>query len=110
MFFINYISFLNVVPTMLQLITIVVPNVSADWRYVAYALAYDIQIVRRIAATHNENPTKCCIELFEDWILTSHGSKPKIWQTLLKALEKIEQLVATTETITKELIQMDSNN
>ena len=95
---------------MRQLNKIVVPNVSADWKDVAYALDYDVQIVRRIINTHNGDSTKCCKELFEDWLITSHGNEPKTWQTLLNALKEVEPLVAVTEKITKELIEMDSNN
>ena len=79
--------FLNVAPKMHQLNTIVVPNVSADWEEVAYALEYNIQIVRRIKNTHNKDLTKCCKELFEDWLITANGNKPKIWKTLVKALK-----------------------
>ena len=93
-----------------QLNKIVVPKVSADWKDVAYALNYDIQIVRRITNTHNGDSTKCCKELFEDWLITINGSKPKIWQTLLKALKEIEQLAAATEKVIEELIQMDLND
>ena len=110
LFFINYISFLNVAPKMHQLNKIVVPNVSADWKDVAYALGYDVQTVRCITNTHNGNSTKCCKELFHDWLMTSHGNEPKTWQTLLNALKEVEQLVTVTKQITKELIEMDSNN
>ena len=93
-----------------QLNTIVVPNVSVDWEDVAYALQYDIHIVRRITNTHSGDLTKCCKELFKDWLISNHGKGPRIWQTLLKALKEIEQLAAVTEKIVKDLIEMDSNN
>ena len=93
-----------------QLNTIVVQKVSADWEDLAFALHYDIPVVRRITNTHNGDSTKCCKELFKDWLVTTNGSGPKIWQTLLKALKEVQQLAATTEKVTEELIQMDSNN
>ena len=94
-------------PLMHDLNRIVVPRVSAEWEDVAYALQYDIPTVEKISVKHKENPTKCCKELFKNWLATDKGAKPKIWQTLLDKLKEIEELYGVTEDIIKILIQMD---
>ena len=86
---------------------IVVPKVSAEWEDIAYALRYDIPTVEKINVKCKENPTKCCKELFKNWLATDNGAKPKIWQTLMEKLNDIEELSGVTEDIMKILIQMD---
>ena len=86
---------------------IVIPRVSAEWEDIAYELEYEISTVRNIRNKHKENPKKCCKELFEDWLTTDNGAKPKIWQTLLDKLKEIEELSSVTENITERLIEMD---
>ena len=90
--------------------TILVPKVAAHWENIAYALDYEISAVDQISSKHNENPTKCCRELFKDWLVTSNGVKPKIWQTLLDKLKELQDLDAVTEETIKELIQKDSQD
>ena len=85
---------------------IVVHKVSAAWEDIAYALQYDIPTVERISVKCQDNPTKCCKELFKNWLTTDDGAKPKIWQTLMDKLKEIEELVGVTEDIMKRLIQM----
>ena len=101
------ISILTLEPLMHDLNRIVVPKVSAEWEDIAYALQYDIPTVQQISVKHRENPTKCCKELFKNWLSTCNGAKPKIWQTLLDKLKEIEELHGVTEHIIKVLIQMD---
>ena len=86
---------------------IVVSEVAAEWEDIAYALQYKIPTIKLIRSKH-EDPRKCCKELFEDWLTTDNGAKPKIWQTLLNKLKEIKELHAVTESITEKLIQMDS--
>ena len=88
---------------------IVVPKVAAEWEKVAYALHYKIPAVQCIRRNHNGDARGCCEELFEDWLTTSNGANPKIWQTLLDTLNEIEELASVTREITDQLIQMDSN-
>ena len=76
--------------------TIAVPKISGVWADVAYALCYDISTVKQIRSRHNENPTRCCKELFEDWLSTSNGATPKIWQTLLDKLKELKEVDAPT--------------
>ena len=87
---------------------IVVHKVSAEWEDVAFALGYEISVVKQISGKHKEDPKKCCKELFKDWLETNNGVKPKIWQTLLDKLKEIEELHSITEDIIEKLIQMDS--
>ena len=86
---------------------IVVPQVSAQWEDIAYALQYDIPTVENISVRCKENPTKCSKELFKNWLATNSGAKPKIWQTLIYKLKEIEELCGVTEII-EVLIQMDA--
>ena len=86
---------------------IVVPKVSAEWEDIAYALQYDIPAVEKISVKHKENQTKCCKELFKNWLATDNGAKPKIWQTLLDKLKEIEELHEETENIIKMLTSKD---
>ena len=88
---------------------IVIPNVSAEWKDIAYALRYKISTVKQISEKHKEHPKKCCKELFESWLVTSNGVGPKTWQTLLDKFKEIEELYSVTESITEELIQMNPN-
>ena len=87
---------------------IVVPKVSAEWKDVAFELDYEIFVVKQISEKHKEDPKKCCQELFMDWLETSNGVGPKIWQTLLDKLKEIKELHSVTKDITVELNQMDS--
>ena len=87
---------------------IVVPKVSAQWEDIAYALQYDIPAVENINLKCNGNPTKCCKEMFKNWLATDNGAKPKIWQTLMDKLKEIEELCGVTEDIMEVLIQEHS--
>ena len=86
---------------------IVVAKVSAEWEDIAYALQYDIPAVEKINEKHSGNPTKCCKELFKNWLSTDNGAKPKIWETLLDKLKEIEELHKETEDMMETLQQMD---
>ena len=90
-------------PEMADLNYIVIPRIKAEWEDVAYALHYKIVTVNAIKEKHNENPKKCCRELFIDWLLTNHGVGPKTWSTLLDKLKEVEGLSVATQEIIKEL-------
>ena len=94
----------HVEPEMWQLNNIVVPLIMAHWEDVAYALRYDILTVNGIGAKHND-PTKCCKELFKDWLSTNRGIGPKTWETLLKQLKEVADLAASLEKIKEELLK-----
>ena len=89
---------------------IVVPRIQVEWEDVAFALHYKIPIVNTIKAMHNDNPKKCCKELFKDWLSTDHGVGPKTWSTLLEKLQEIEDLAAATSEIKNELQKLANPN
>ena len=85
---------------------IVVPKVSAEWEDIALALDYGISYIKKISLEHKD-PKKCCRALFKDWLETSNGAEPKIWQTLLDKLKEIEEFHAIAKDIIEKLIQID---
>ena len=95
-------------PDMHDLNRILIHKVSHEWEEVAYALGYKISTVKFIRSKHREDPRKCCREVFEDWLTTSNGAKPKTWHTLLVKLKEIDSLDSITKEITEKLMQMDS--
>ena len=97
---------LNLEPHMDDLNIIVVPRISADWEDVAFALRYEIPAVKLIKSKHNNDPKKCCKELFMDWLTTDNGVGPKVWSTLLDKLKKVGDLTAVRKKIKKELIEL----
>ena len=82
-----------------------IPNIKASWKYIAYALKYDIQPVKAIGKNNQNDVKECCLELFEDWLTTDHGVKPKTWSTLLARLKTVEELSAAVEVIEEKLGQ-----
>ena len=87
------------------LIKFVIPNVKAHWEDVAYVvLEYDdVSVVKAIERNHQNDVKRCCQELFEDWLTTERGVKPKTWSTLLRQLREVEELTVTIETIKEKL-------
>ena len=90
-------------PQMGDIVTFVIPNVKASWKDIAYVLKYDIQVVKAIGQNHQNDVKECCQELFENWLMTDHGVKPKTWLTLLTHLKKLEGLSAAIEAIEEQL-------
>ena len=97
-------------PRMYYLNKIVIPKVLTKWEDIAYELDYEVSTVQHIRNKHKANEKKCCIELFEDWLTTENGAKPKIWQTLLDKLKEIEELHTVTDDIIENLNKMDSQH
>ena len=85
---------------------IVVPRINALWEDVAFALRYSIPAVESIKQKHNQDPKKCCKELFKDWLVTGNGVGPKVWATLLDKLKNIGDLTVAREEILRELTEM----
>ena len=85
------------------LIKFVIPKVMAEWEKIAYALHYTIFIVNSLKEKHKSDPSKCCMELFNDWLITNNGDGPKLWSTLLYTLKGINELTAATEAIIEDL-------
>ena len=85
---------------------IVVHKINAEWEDVAFALRYEIPAVESIKSKHNQDPKKCCKELFKDWLITNNGAGPKIWSTLLDKLKNVGELATAREDIMRELVEM----
>lgn len=81
----------------------VVPEVMAHWKYVAYALRYKTPTIHAIEAKCRSDPKDCCTELFTNWLTTRNGIKPKTWETLLKQLGEVDELTAAVETIKEKI-------
>ena len=87
--------------TMKCLHQLVIPNVAAEWKIVAYYLEFTLPMIKIIEEKFRNDPVKCCTELFEQWLSGDYGVEPKTWSTLIVALKEIEQL----STVTKEIEQ-----
>ena len=92
-------------PQIGHIVIFVIPNVKASWKDIAYVLKYNILDVKAIGQNHQNDVKECCQELFEDWLTTDHGVKPKTWSTLLTHLKKLEELSAAIEVIEEQLKQ-----
>ena len=90
---------------MWELISIVIPKIKPQWESLAYCMRYNIQEVRGFKTDKD-----CCISLFDNWLSTNHGPKPKTYQTLLKHIKKIDELTAASDEIEKELVQGRANS
>ena len=42
-----------------------------------------LHAVNAIKLKNNDNPKKCCKDIFKDWLSTDHGVGPKTWSTLI---------------------------
>ena len=90
-----------------SLIRMVIPKVSSEWEDLAYALQYKVPTVKCIRNDHSGDSKTCCRTLFEDWLSTDNGAKPKTWKTLLDKLREVEMLKSVTKKIEEELIEMN---
>ena len=87
-----------------DLIEIVVPKIKPVWDEVAYSLDFDVYFVEATTEEFHDFK-KRCKKVFIKWLTTSHGPTPKTWQTLLSKLRSIEELVAASENIEKQLME-----
>ena len=89
---------------MFELIEIVALKMMAEWESLAYCMRYT---AAEVAAFKKDakDLKECCRNLFHNWLTTSHGPKPKTYQTLLKHIKKIKNLTAASEAIETELIE-----
>jgi len=84
---------------------IVIPKISYCWRKVAYFLDYPISKKKEIDERQHGDPTKCCVELLEDWLSTDNGIKPKTWSKLLAVLKEITELANSSLSIEQQLLE-----
>ena len=89
---------------MFELTEIVIPKITVKWESLAFCMRYkprEVKAFRKDSQDLNE----CCMKLFSDWIESSHGPKPKTYQTLLNCINKINNLTAASEEIERDLIK-----
>jgi len=92
---------------MWQLNKIVVPQVMAHWKDVAYnSLHYDVMKVKAIREKHNEDPKKCCQELFEDWLSIQTEVSLKTWEEFIEQLKEVDELTKSIDIIIKKLLSI----
>ena len=101
---VNTMSAFCLEPKIRDLLRFVVPEVQAHWEKVAFiALRYDTKTVDAIRERFQNNVNKCCQEMFEIWLKTRQGVKPKTWSTLIEQLKEVDELTSATENIEKIL-------
>ena len=88
---------------MKDLIIIVIPLLKAEWEDVAFLLNYKATTIDSIKQSQQNNPKRCCRELFKDWLQTNHGVSPKDWGTLLNTIAESEDFTKTVEDILEQL-------
>ena len=94
---------------MFDLVNIVIPKMMNEWMYIAYAMRYDLAVIRSIKENGGDNPKKCCEEFFMNWLTTNNGAEagPKTWLTLLDVLKEIDDIADDIkEDISKEVLQL----
>ena len=95
---------------MVELTKIVIPKIMNEWEYIAEALHCDLAKIKAIRK-EGRNPRDCCREFFIDWLTTNSCAKagPKVWLTLLDALEKLDEISADiTEGIIAQVTELSS--
>ena len=92
-------------PSMKWMHTMVIPNISFCWKKVADFLDYPIPKKKEIEERQRGDPTKCCVELLEDWLSTDNGVKPKTWSKLLSLLKEIRELSNASLSIQAQLLE-----
>ena len=89
---------------MFELTEIVAPKIKAEWESVAFCMRYTTSEVAAFKKDAKDSK-ESCRNLFNDWLITSHGPKPKTYQTLLKHIKRINNLTVASEEIEKDLIK-----
>ena len=89
---------------MWELTKIVVPKVMAEWESLAFCMRYRPEEVKAFKRD-TQDVKERCKNLFDNWLTTAHGPKPKTYRTLLNCIKKINKLTSVSEVIEKELIK-----
>ena len=91
------------VAQMYELNEIVAPKIMGEWEQLAYCMRYEPGEVEAFKRDSND-PKKCCMKLFRNWLTTDHDPIPKTYQTLLNHIEKVNDLATASEAIKRKLI------
>jgi len=88
-----------------DLTKIVIPKIMNKWEYIAEACRYDLAAIDAIKQKERNNPEKCCLAFFRDWLTTNCGAEagPKVWSTLLDIIKEVEISADTIEDIAEEV-------
>ena len=93
---------MNTKPEMWDVIDIVFPKISGEWKYVAYSMRYTPHEVTTFE-NDSRNSKGSCLNLFTDWLTTSRGITPKTWHKLIERIKAVEELQNEAETIEEEV-------
>ena len=100
-----HMSLSDVEPDMSTLQRIVTPKVCHMWSDISIQLEFSYPTWKSISDKCHRDPGECCKEMFDLWLNTDDGLKPKTWRTLLKVLTDIK-LSETATNIEKELTEL----
>ena len=81
---------------------IVIPEVKAYWKDLAFSMEYKIREVKTMERDGQDSGERCSL-LFEDWLDTNHGCTPKTWQNLLDRIKDVDELTVAAEHIKQQL-------
>ena len=90
-------------PTMKLLQKYVIKHVAYKWDEIAIGLEFLTPQKNLIDIKQKGDPTKCCTQLFEEWLYTDAGIEPKTWGTLLEELEDNGNFKKSLEQIKRDL-------
>ena len=82
---------------------IILPKVSPYWHVVLVYLGYDVAFKKELEEKHKGDPRQCCTALFEDWITSSRGVGPKVYNKLLEVFSQIPDIASSTAEIKSSL-------
>ena len=93
---------------MWELTKFVIPKIKAHWRELAFCMRYDIEDVDGFDKDGRDLHERC-EKMFANWLKTGHNPMPQTYQTLLKYINKVDELTATSEGIERALIKGKDN-
>ena len=88
---------------MKQLHKHVIPKIAADWRKVAEFLELDSSTLEHVKERCGSDPTRCCEEVFREWLKVDKELTPKTWSMLITTLKEIDQQRSVAEQISQDL-------
>ena len=88
---------------MRKLIKLVIPEVKAHWKNLAYSMDYKTAEINAMESD-GKDVSERCTKLFEDWLDTNHGCTPKTWEKLLERIKEVPKLDAAAERIKENLL------
>ena len=82
---------------------IVVPRIAPHWKEVAYELLIPDESIETFKSDSKGDTKGCCLKMLRAWLHTGIGESPKTWNTLMAAVDKVENLKRATEDIKEQL-------